>query len=84
MLGMTTIKILRGRVAYLTHENSTLRREIVRLRRENTRLRKACEVFDFNPAPEPPVTDRDYSLGGHEWVDPVSGIDSWDGKHGAD
>ena len=30
------------------------------------------------------VTDRDYSLGGHEWVDPVSGIDSWDGKQGAD
>ena len=84
MLGMTTIKILRGRVNYLMHENGTLRREIARLRRENTRLRKACEVFDYNPAPEPPLSERDYSLGGHEWVDPVSGIDSWDGKHGAD
>jgi len=77
MLGMTTIKILRGRVAYLTAE-------IARLRRENTRLRRACEVFDYNPAPEPPLSERDYSLGGHEWVDPISGIDSWDHKHGAD
>ena len=84
MLGMTTIKILRGRVAYLMHENGTLRREIVRLRRENTRLRQACEVFDFKPDPEPPVNAPDYGLGGQEWVDPVSGIDSWDHKHGAD
>lgn len=84
MLGMTTIKILRGRVAYLMHENGVLRREIVRLRRENTRLRRACEVFDFKPDPEPPVNAPDYGLGGQEWVDPVSGIDSWDGKQGAD
>ena len=84
MLGMTTIKILRGRVAYLMHENGVLRREIVRLRRENTRLRQACEVFDFKPDPEPPVNAPDYGLGGQEWVDPVSGIDSWDGKQGAD
>jgi hypothetical protein len=84
MLGMTTIKILRGRVNYLMHENGVLRREIVRLRRENTRLRKACEVFDFKPDPEPPVTAPDYGLGGHEWVDPISGIDSCDGKQGAD
>ena len=84
MLGMTTIKILRGRVAYLMHENGVLRREIVRLRRENTRLRKACEVFDFKPDPEPPVNAPDYGLGGQEWVDPISGIDSWDGKQGAD
>ena len=84
MLGMSTIKILRGRVAYLMHENGVLRREIVRLRRENTRLRLACEVFDFKPDPEPPVTAPDYSLGGQEWVDPISGIDTWDQKHGAD
>jgi hypothetical protein len=77
MLGHTTIKILRGRIAHLTAE-------ISRLRRENTRLRKACEVFDYIPAPEPRAEPRDYGLGGGEWVDPVSGIDSWDGKHGAD
>lgn len=32
MLGMTTIKILRARVAYLMHENTTLRRDNARLR----------------------------------------------------
>lgn len=76
-LGMTTIKIQRARIAYLTAE-------ISRLRRENERLRRACEVFDFNPTPEPRTDERDYGLGGSEWVDPVSGIDSWDGKQGAD
>lgn len=84
MLGMTTIKILRGRVNVLMHENGVLRRQAARLRRENERLRRACEVLDYRPAPEPLTDERDYSLGGHEFVDPVSGIDSWDQKHGAD
>lgn len=66
MLGMTTIKILRARVQYLMHENGVLRRE-------NARLRETLEITG-NPVPE-----RDYSLGGHEWIDPVSGIDTWSG-----
>lgn len=74
MLGMTTIKILRARVNYLMHENGVLLRENARLRGERDRLRTALEVSG-NTAP--PTTDRDYSLGGHEWVDPVSGIDTW-------
>jgi len=69
MLGMTTIKILRARVNCLMHENGVLLRE-------NARLRQALEVSG-NTAPT--RTDRDYSLGGHEWIDPVSGIDTWSG-----
>jgi len=67
MLGMTTIKILRARVNYLMHENGVLLRE-------NARLRQVIEVSGNTAPPE-----RDYSLGGHEWIDPVSGIDTWSG-----
>jgi hypothetical protein len=76
-LGMTTIKIQRARIAYLMAENCRLRRELEKYRR-------ACDVFDYHPTPEPPPQERDYGLGGQEWVDPVSGIDSWDSKQGAD
>jgi len=72
-LGMTTIKILRARVACLMSENGALHRE-------NKRLRAACEVFDYKPAAEIPVTDpaeRDYGLGGDEWIDSRSGRDTW-------
>lgn len=72
-LGMTTIKILRARVACLMSENGALRRE-------NARLRAACEVFDYKPASQIPVTDpaeRDYGLGGDEWIDSRSGTDTW-------
>lgn len=71
MLGMTTIKILRGRISVLMYENGMLRRE-------NARLRKIAEVAGVR-VPHPP-TDPDYSLGGHEWVDPISGIDTWRGS----
>ena len=77
MLGMTTIKILRGRISVLMYENGMLRRE-------NARLRKIVEVAGVRVPPPP--TDPDYSLGGHEWVDPVSGIDTWNTppRQGAD
>ena len=68
MLGTTTIKILRARVSYLMHENSTLRRE-------NARLRQTIEVSGNAVPPR----ERDYGLGGDEWIDPVSGIDTWSG-----
>jgi len=76
-LGMTTIKIQRARIAYLMAENTRLRRELEKYRR-------ACDVFDYRPTPEPPPQERDYGLGGSEWVDPISGIDTWDDPRGAD
>lgn len=66
----TTIKILRNRIEQLESER-------VRLKRENERLRRACEVFDFIPAPEPQTGDM-YDLGGSEWIDPITGVDTWD------
>ena len=73
MLGITTIKIQRARIAQLMHENGLLRRENARMRR----------VFEITGT-EMPSQTLDYSLGGGEFIDPVSGIDTWDGKHGAD
>jgi len=68
MLGNTTIKILRGRVTVLMYENGLLRRE-------NARLRATTNSTGSRQTPPP--AEPDYSLGGHEWVDPVSGIDTW-------
>ena len=73
MLGNTTIKIQQARIAALTAENA-------RLRRENARIRTLIDLAGVDAPPE----ERDYGLGGGEWIDPVSGIDTWDGKHGAD
>jgi hypothetical protein len=73
MLGNTTIKIQQARIAALTAENA-------RLRRENSRIRTLIDLAGVDAPPE----ERDYGLGGGEWIDPVSGIDTWDGKHGAD
>lgn len=67
----TTIKIQSARIAYLTEEVS-------RLRKENEYLRYSCEVLGYNPRPEPPTPERDYDLGGDEWVDPATGRDTWD------
>jgi len=66
MPGMITIKILRGRVQYLTLENSALRREISRLNSENTRLRNACEVFDYKPKAEPPPPTGSHTTTTHK------------------
>ena len=72
-LGLNTIKILRGRVNLLMHENG-------KLRRENARLRQLIDLAGVRLDDSAP----DYSLGGHEWVDPISGIDTWGGANGAD
>lgn len=72
-LGFTTIKIMRGRIAQLMHENG-------KLRRENARLRGIIDLAGVRLNDSAP----DYSLGGHEWVDPISGIDTWGGANGAD
>ena len=71
--GNTTIKILRSRVDLLSHENG-------KLRRENARLRQLIDLAGVRLDDSAP----DYSLGGHEWVDPISGIDTWGGANGAD
>jgi len=71
MLGMTTIKILRARVAYLMHENGALLRE-------NARLRQIIDLAGVR-LNEPQPRTPDYGPGGQEWVDPVSGIDTWRG-----
>jgi len=73
MLGMTTIKILRGRITLLMHENGVLRRE-------NERLRQIADAAGVRPRSRTP----DYGLGSHEFVDPISGIDTWGGAEGAD
>ena len=72
-LGLNTIKILRGRVNLLMHENG-------KLRRENARLRQLIDLAGVRLNDSAP----DYSLGGHEWIDPISGIDTWGGANGAD
>ena len=68
-LGITTIKIMRSRITHLMHENGVLRRE-------NARLRAIIDLAGVRLTDSAP----DYSLGGHEFVDPISGIDTWDGK----
>jgi len=68
-LGITTIKIMRSRITHLMHENGSLRRE-------NARLRSIIDLAGVKLTDSTP----DYSLGGHEFVDPISGIDTWDGK----
>ena len=73
MLGNTTIKIQRARIALLTDQTT-------RLRAENARLRRIFEITGT----EPPSHSPDYGLGGHEFVDPISGIDTWGGAQGAD
>lgn len=73
MFGMTTIRILRGRVNLLMHENGVLRRE-------NERLRQIADAAGVRPRSRTP----DYGLGSHEFVDPISGIDTWGGAEGAD
>jgi hypothetical protein len=72
-LGLTTIKILRGRVNLLMHENGVLRRE-------NERLKGIIDLAGVKLNDSSP----DYGLGGHEFIDPVSGIDTWNGAQGAD
>jgi hypothetical protein len=72
-LGLTTIKIQRARIVQLQHE-------IGLLRRENARMRRVFEITGT----ELPRSTPDYGPGGHEWIDPVSGIDTWDGASGAD
>jgi len=73
MLGNTTIKIQRARIAQLAHE-------VDALRRENARLRRIFEITGTDL----PSSTPDYGLGGHEFVDPISGIDTWGGRQGAD
>jgi hypothetical protein len=73
MLGNTTIKIQRARIAQLAHE-------VDALRRENARLRRIFEITGTDL----PSSTPDYGLGGHEFVDPISGIDTWGGREGAD
>ena len=73
MLGNTTIKIQRARIAQLAHE-------VDALRRENARLRRIFEITGTDL----PSSTPDYGLGGHEFVDPISGIDTWGSAQGAD
>jgi len=73
MLGYTTIKIQRARIAALTAETT-------RLRAENARMRLIFEITGTTP----PSRIPDYGLGGHEFVDPISGIDTWGSAQGAD
>ena len=73
MLGNTTINIQRARIAALTAETT-------RLRAENARLRRIFEITGTDL----PSSTPDYGLGGHEFVDPISGIDTWGGRQGAD
>jgi len=73
MLGNTTIKVQRARIAQLAHE-------VDALRRENARLRRIFEITGTDL----PSSTPDYGLGGHEFVDPISGIDTWGGRQGAD
>lgn len=73
MFGNTTIKIQRARITQLQHE-------VGLLRRENARMRRVLEVTG-TPLPR---STPDYGLGGHEFVDPVSGIDTWGGSTVAD
>ena len=73
MLGNTTINIQRARIAQLAHE-------VDALRRENARLRRIFEITGTDL----PSSTPDYGLGGPEFVDPISGIDTWGGREGAD
>ena len=72
-LGFTTMKIHRARITQLMHEIGVLRRE-------NARLRGIIDLAGVRLTDSGP----DYSLGGHEFVDPISGIDTWGGAQGAD
>lgn len=73
MFSNTTVKIQRARITQLQHELGLLRRE-------NARMRRVLEVTGTAL----PRSIPDYGLGGHEFVDPVSGIDTWGGSEGAD
>ena len=73
MVGYTTIRLLRARVAVLAHENAALRRENARLTGHWTA-----------PAPRHSHTERDYGPAGQEFVDPVTGLDTWSTPEGAD
>lgn len=59
------------------HTETTIniqRSRIAQLVNENNALRRELQHFR--------ATEQDYSLGGHEWVDPATGRDTW--REGAD
>ena len=80
MLGNTTIKIQRARIAQLMHENGMLRRRVAR-------LSQLIDLAGVQLDPQHTQLDEltpDYGPGGQEWIDPVSGIDTWDTPRRAD
>ena len=61
-LSQTTITILRARNAMLQDENRRL---------------KAILNAPTAPVRTEEPSEPDYGLGGHEWIDPANGSDTW-------
>ena len=71
----TTITILRARNAQLMHENGVLRRRVAR-------LSQLIDLAGVDLEPHHQNLDEltpDYGPGGGEWIDPVTGGDTWNG-----
>lgn len=80
MFGNNTIKIQSARITQLMHENGVLRRRVAR-------LSQLIDLAGVELDPRHTQLDEltpDYGPGGQEWIDPVSGIDTWGGAQGAD
>lgn len=75
MITETTVAILRARNAQLMHENGVLRRRVAR-------LSQLIDLAGVELDPKHTQMDEitpDYGPGGQEWIDPVTGGDTWSG-----
>lgn len=73
MYTKTTITILRARNTQLMHENGVLRRRVAR-------LSQLIDLAGVELDPKHTQLDEltpDYGPGGQEWIDPVTGTDTW-------